>query len=80
MSIETARSFFLWCGIFNYGLLLLWFLLFTLAHDGLIRQWSRWFRSSDVPFDAMNFAGMMLYKLGILLFNLVPWVVLSILK
>ena len=33
MSIELARNFLLWCTVINYGILLVWFLVFTLAHD-----------------------------------------------
>jgi hypothetical protein len=33
MNIEMARSFFLWCTVINYGLLIFWALLFLGAHD-----------------------------------------------
>jgi hypothetical protein len=33
---------------------------------------------STEQFDAVNFAGIALYKVGILLFNLVPWIALRI--
>ena len=72
------RSFFLWCAIINYGVLLLWFLAFALAHKQLRRFHGRWFRISDEQFDALHYLGMSIYKIGILLFNLVPFVVLCI--
>jgi hypothetical protein len=37
MSIELTRSFLLWCTVINYGILLVWFLVFTLAHDRMRR-------------------------------------------
>ena len=39
----------------------------------------RWFHLSRDQFDALHYAGMGIFKIGIMLFNLVPFVVLSIL-
>lgn len=78
MSIEMARSILLWCTVINYALLVIWFLLYALLHGWLYRLWGRWFRLTAEQFDTINFAGIVLYKLGILLFNLVPFVALSI--
>ena len=76
MSIAVARSFLLWCTVINYGLLLWWFLVFRLAHDWLYRLHSRWFHLSIEQLDTINYAGMAFYKIGIILFNLVPLVAL----
>jgi hypothetical protein len=35
---------------------------------------SRWFHVSVEQFDALHYVGMALYKLGILLLNLVPYI------
>ena len=78
MNIEFTRSFLLWCTVINYGILLVWFLVFAIAHDWMRRFHGRWFRLSDEQFDFLHYLGMSIYKLGILLFNLVPLVVLSI--
>jgi len=78
MSIETVRDVLLWCTVINYGVLLWWFLAFTLAHNWVYRFHTRWFRLSVEQFDAIHYEGMAIYKIGILLFNLVPYVVLLI--
>src|SRR5499433_1223402 len=78
MSIELTRSFLLWCTVINYGILLVWFVVFTLAHDWIRRLHGRWFRLSDDRFDALHYLGMSIYKIGILLFNLVPYLALCI--
>jgi hypothetical protein len=31
MSIELTRNFLLWCSVINYGILLVWFLVFARA-------------------------------------------------
>jgi len=79
MSIEVARHFFLWCSVINYCLLLVWFLFFAFAHDWLQRLHGRWFRLTSDQFDALHYGGMTVFKIGIMLFNLVPFFVLSIL-
>ena len=78
MNVKMAGEVLLLCGVINYGLLLIWFLFFTLAHDWSYRITGRWFRLSVEQFDAMNYIGMALFKIGIILFNLVPYVALRI--
>ena len=78
MSSELARSFLLWSTVIKYGILLIWFLVFTLAHDWIRRFHGRWFRFSDEQFYVLHFLGMSIYKIGILLFNLVPFIVLCV--
>ena len=78
MSIEVTRNFLLWCTVINYGILLVWFLVFVFAHDWIQRIHGRWFRLSGEQFDALHYAGMTILKTGIILLNLVPFVVLSI--
>jgi ABC-type uncharacterized transport system permease subunit len=78
MSVDIARSCLLWCTIINYVILLVWFLTFVLAKDWLHRLHGRWFHLSGEQFDAIHYAGMAVYKVGILLFNLVPFIVLCI--
>lgn len=77
MPLETLRGFFLWCTIINYCLLLLWTALFFFAPSWRQMQ-RRWFKISDETFDALHLGGMGLFKLGIVLFNLVPYIALLI--
>jgi len=78
MTIAVTRTLLLWCTVTNYGVLLLWFLVFVFAHDWMHRIHGRWFRLSREQFDALHYAGMSILKIGIILFNLVPFIVLSI--
>jgi hypothetical protein len=54
MDLALLHSFLLWCAAINYGILLVWFLVFTLAHDWVYRLHSRWFRLSPEMFDALT--------------------------
>jgi len=80
MTIESSRTFFLWCTIIDYSVLVLWFLVFILAGDLLFRLHGRWFHFSREQFDALHYGGMSVYKIGILLFNLAPLIALSLLR
>ena len=77
MSIELTRDFLLWCTVINYGILSVWFLYFVCARDWIQRIHGRWFRLSNDQFDSIHYSGMAIFKMGIFLFNLVPFVVLS---
>ena len=79
MTIEVTRRFLLWCTVIDYGVLFVWFLVFVIAHDWMQRLYGRWFRLSGGQFDILHYAGMSIFKIGIILFNLVPLVVLFIL-
>ncbi|HEX9741290.1 MAG TPA: hypothetical protein VGA17_00700 [Nitrospiraceae bacterium] len=78
MSIEIVREVFLWCTVINYGLVLVWFLIFALGHDWMHRVHGRWFRLSAERFDAIHYAGIAMYKIGILVFNLAPYLALQL--
>jgi hypothetical protein len=56
----------------------LWFVLLVFPHQWLYRLWGKWFRLTAEQYDLINFSGIALYKVGILLFNLVPYVALRI--
>lgn len=77
MDIRTLRGALLGSGLINYGVLLLWFLFFIVAHDSIYLLHGRWFRLSIEQFDMVHYAGMAIYKIGILLLNLVPWLTLQ---
>jgi hypothetical protein len=78
MNIEIVRDVLLWCTLINYGVLLWWFLIFTLARDWIHRLHGRWFRLPAEQFASIHYAGMAIYKIGILLFNLTPYIALRI--
>jgi hypothetical protein len=80
MSIETARSFFLWCSVINYGILVFWAVIVMFWRERVYRLWSRWFALPQAQFDALNLGGMPFYKTGIILFNIVPCIALYLVR
>jgi hypothetical protein len=78
MTISLVKEMLLGCVIFNYAILLIWSGVFVFARSWMYRMHSRWFKLSDETFDALNYLGLAIYKIGILLFNLAPWIALSL--
>lgn len=80
MTIEDLKAFLLWSTVINYGVLIVWFCIFVLARDWVYRTHTRWFRLSADSFDALNYAAVALYKIGIVLLNVVPLIALHIIS
>ena len=78
MSLEMVRKALLWCTVLNYSVLFVWWLCFLLTHDWMHGWHRQWFHLSVEQFDTLHYIGMALYKMGILLFNLVPYIALHI--
>ncbi len=78
MNIEQIRDMLLYCTIINFAMLWLWALLYLLPHEWWYRAASRMFRITAEQLDAISLAGIIVYKLGIVLFNLVPYLALRL--
>ena len=78
MTVEIICEFLAWCSVINVGLLLFWFLWFTLAHDFVYRIHGKWLKLSVERFDAIHYAGMTFFKICIFLFNVVPYIALRL--
>ena len=78
MTIDLIRDALLWCFIINIGILLWWFLFFTLAHDWVYQFHGKWFKLTVDKFDTIHYAGMAFFKICIFLFNIVPYFALRI--
>jgi hypothetical protein len=78
MELEVIRSFFAWCSVINMALLLWWVFFLLFAHDWTYRLHSKWFKISIEQFDAIHYGAMAAFKVGIFMFNLVPYFALRI--
>ena len=78
MTLEVLHAVLGWCVVINAGLLAWWFLFFWLAHDWMYRFHGRMFRMSVETFDTIHYAGMAMLKIGVFLFNLVPYLALHL--
>jgi hypothetical protein len=77
MDLASLKTFLAWTTVLNYIVLTAWFGAFLVARGWLFRLHTRWFHLSREGFDAIHYGGMAAYKIGVLLFNLVPLVALA---
>ncbi len=80
MNIEMLKQFFMWCTILNVAFLVLSFLVvaFGFGRDFVYRMHSQWF---PMPRETLNAALYLLigvYKVFVIVFNIVPWLALTI--
>ncbi len=80
MDIATVRTFFMWCTIMSGGLLLLSFLIIAFAGDWVYRMHRKWFPLSRESFYGVIYAFLGVLKLFVLIFNLIPYMALLLVK
>jgi hypothetical protein len=78
MLTSEFASFFAWCTLINYSMLLIWFVVFCLGHNWLHLMHGKWFELTEQQFDVINYCGMGFCKLFIFVFNLAPYIAISI--
>lgn len=79
MTVEFVRQVLAWCSLFNLLILMAWFVGFLLAGDGMYRMHGKLFSISRETFDAVHYGSMAFFKLTVVVFNLVPYLVLRML-
>jgi len=79
MELAAIRAFFMWCTIINVGLFILALLICSYAGDWVYRMNIKWFPIPQEVFNVVIYSFIGLFKLFILVFNIVPYVSLAIL-
>ena len=76
MDATNLRTVLGWSTVINYVLLIWWVLIAIFAHDWLCALCSKLFRVTPAQVEKVNFYGVTIYKLTIIVFNLVPYLAL----
>ena len=80
LDIQTLQSFFMWCTILNFALLIVTSLICSVAGGFVYWIQSLFFNISRETFDAAMWCWIALYKLLVIVFCAVPWVALMIIE
>ena len=80
MNIETLTAFFGWCTFLNVLLLIFWSLICVFAADWVYRAHSKWFSISRESFNITIYAFVGFHKILIIVFNIIPYLALSIIR
>jgi len=78
MDIQTLTAFFMWCTILNVALLVLSSLICLGAGDWIYPIHGKWFSISRETFNVAIYSFLGLYKIFILVFNIIPYIALLI--
>jgi hypothetical protein len=76
VDVAALRTFFMWCTITNFALLMFMFLMWTLTGDWIHRMHGKWFAIPPETFNSLFYLFLGIYKLLIIVFNAVPFIVL----
>lgn len=80
MNIQQITDFFMWCSIINGCLLILWTIFIMFTPDLVYRTQNRWFPIPRATFDTLIYGFLGLFKIFFLVFNLIPYLALLIIK
>jgi len=77
-SIETMTTFFGWCTVINFGIILLGVLFFGVFHEGVGKLSAKLFGITEAEAKATFFRVFQQYRLAVVIMNLVPYIALII--
>lgn len=78
MTIEQIREILGWCSVINVALLMFMFVLVTLLRATVYRMHSKLFPITESQFNIAMYAFLGGYKLLVFVFNIIPYVAVSI--
>jgi len=79
-TIDVIREFFGWCSVINMGLLLLLVIIMVSLHDRIARIHAKMFNLDEHHVSRIYFQYLAQYKILIIVFNIIPYFALMIMK
>ncbi|MFH1459167.1 MAG: DUF6868 family protein [Candidatus Omnitrophota bacterium] len=79
MTLELLREIFKWCSIINFGLFMLSIIVICSGRDWICKMHGKWYNIPEDKICVILYQVMAFYKISILIFNVIPFIVLSIL-
>ncbi|MCX7011678.1 MAG: hypothetical protein NTW86_03770 [Candidatus Sumerlaeota bacterium] len=76
--LNVVSKVFLWCFALGVLFLWIWFGLFSVARDLIVRLGTSMYPVSEHEFLMVNYYGMAFFKLCVLLFFFLPWVAMRL--
>lgn len=80
MNLETLSHFFMWSSIINLVASLLSFVLVVLGGNLAFKVHSKLFKISEKKAAENIHSALINYKTFIFIFNIIPWIVIQIIK
>ena len=80
IEIDVLIRFFGWCTVINLGVLLFSTIMLLLLKDQMVAVHSKLFGLSSATLAAIYFRYLAYYKVAIFIFNLVPYLALTLMS
>jgi hypothetical protein len=77
MQHSDLATLLLYSTLINYAILLCWVILLRCCKERIWRIHRYWFNLNDEQFSYLHYQAMAFYKIIVLFFNLVPWLIIS---
>ena len=78
MTISDIREILGVCSLINIVLMTISFFMLSMMHDWVYRVHSKFFPITESQFNIAIYSFMGLYKVLVIVFNIVPWIACSI--
>jgi hypothetical protein len=78
INLEIIRHVLGWCAVMNFAILMLWFLVYTIAPGLIYNTHGKLLNISNERITEIHYSGMLFFKLSIFLFNIAPYLALRI--
>lgn len=78
MTIPMLKSFLLWSGIINAGVLLFYFVVIVSARGFIFKIHSKMFKITEEQFNAIHYCGVLIYKTVVFVFFFCPYFALCL--
>lgn len=80
MTLEMLTDFFMWCTVINVGLMLFWVLMVMAMPNLVYRMQTIFVKIDREHFDRAMYNFLGLFKVVVIVFNIVPWLTLLIMQ
>ena len=80
MTIELLQSLLMWCTIINFGILIVWSLFMSLGRRFLSFTQAKMFGVPEDKLAVILYKCLAYYKILVIVFNVVPFIALLIVK
>lgn len=78
MALEVIRDILMWCSLINAALLIFLFVILTAGRKWVYSIHSKLFPITEEQFNMIIYSFFAFYKIVIIVFNIIPYVAVSI--
>lgn len=80
MNFDIITEFFMWCSIINVSIIFISVIVFSLFSNFSYKNNKNLFSGNQIEFKKVIYTILLYYKVLVIVFNIVPFLVLTIFK